>query len=55
MNWSPTGLSWRARHGGADFREHPAGDYKVFGKQMRYLLQRGFSMDEARAAIDYSG
>ena len=37
------------------FREHPAGDYKVFGKQMRYLLQRGFSMDEARAAIDYSG
>lgn len=37
------------------FREPPAGDYKVFGKQMRYLLQRGFSMDEARAAIDYKG
>lgn len=37
------------------FREPPAGDYKVFGKQMRYLLQRGFSMDESRAAIEYKG
>lgn len=37
------------------FREPPAGDYKVFGKQMRYLLQRGFSMDEARAAIESAG
>jgi len=34
------------------FRQRPNGDYKLFGKQMRFLLQRGFSMDEARAAID---
>lgn len=39
--------AWKRR-----FKEQPEGDYKVFGKQMRYLLQRGFSMDEARAAID---
>lgn len=38
---------------GRRFRESPSGDYKLFGKQMRYLLQRGFSMDEARAAINY--
>lgn len=37
------------------FREPPNGDYKLFGKQMRYLLQRGFSMDEARAAIEGAG
>ncbi|MGB0468476.1 MAG: regulatory protein RecX [Pontibacterium sp.] len=37
------------------FKVCPQGDYKLFGKQMRYLLQRGFSMDEARAAIENAG
>jgi len=37
------------------FREAPNGDHKLFAKQMRYLTQRGFGMDESRYAIDHAG
>jgi regulatory protein len=38
--------AWQRRFGVA-----PDGDYKAYGKQMRFLLQRGFSSDQAKAAI----
>ncbi len=39
--------SWSRR-----FRQGPTGERKELARQMRYLLQRGFSQEEARAAID---
>ncbi|WP_036230678.1 regulatory protein RecX [Marinobacterium jannaschii] len=37
------------------FRQPPAGDHKLYAKQMRYLTQRGFGMDESRHAIASAG
>lgn len=48
------GVDWRARARevlGKRFGNKPAGDYPEKARRMRFLSQRGFGMDEIRAAV----
>lgn len=49
--YSPDWYALAADVWGRRFGVAPGDDYKAYAKQMRYLLQRGFTSDEAKAAI----